>query len=342
MLEGSFRITENAVVVTFNLVAAQTAEVILTQHYNRDVTPKAIFEIQEEMALMIAVSIADRFGPIGNYADRAAQRGRSLKWDTYHWVCLYHQQTITLSAVDRSRIKEGLTQALEADNTAADVHATLALILLDEWRTALHDPREGDLLQQAILHAELAVARDPQNATAHEAMAMVWFYRKEDPLFEASAQTALDLNPGHSDLLSMMALCYAIKSDWRKALPLLDEAIALNPLQEGWARSLKVGCLIMMGNHAAALSELVGSPCPDQLFYHCNMVWVLSEIGDWEKCAYEKDKLLAALPAVETEILRRVQRLGFEDAWISRASAAWKQAGLNISGQGSQNIGAKN
>jgi len=330
VVEGSFRITEQSVVVTYNLVAGQTGEVILTQHYNRDVTPQAIFEIQDEMASMIAVSIADRFGPIGNYADRAVQRGRSLKWETYHWICLYHQQTIELSATDRLDIKVGLTKALEADSTASDAHATLALVLIDEWRTAMQDRPNSDLLQEAIPHAQMAVMRDPQNATAHEAMAMVWFYRKEDKLFEASAALALELNPGHSDLLAMMGLCYAIKSNWDRALPLLDKAIALNPLYEGWARSLKVACLIMMRKYQEALDDLVNFPSPGQLFYHCNLVWLLSEMGDMERSAAEREKLLTAFPDAETVVLHRAKALGFGEIWINRLRAALHMAGLEM------------
>lgn len=330
VLEGSYRISDQAVVLTINLVVASTDEVILTQHFSRDMTPNAIYAVQDEMALMIAERIADRFGPLDQYACRAVRAGQSVKWDTYRWISRYHQYAIQLSDTDRLDIKAGLTKAIETDRTSSDAYAALALITLDEYRMSFRSDNTGDLLEQALSRAEQAVRCDPENATALEAMAVVRFHRREFGLFKSASEQALALNPGHPDMLAMIGICHAAQMNWDRAMPLLDRAIALNPLQPGWYHVPKAIGLAMTGHTKDAVAEMRISPLPGVFFYHCHMIWMLAETGDMAAALQEKAHLLTALADFENVILGHCRAWCLDDAILGRAVVGWQSVGLNV------------
>lgn len=330
VLEGSYRISNQAVVLTINLVVGSSDEVILTQHFNREMSPNAIYAVQDEIAHMIAERIADRFGPLDQYARRAVRSGQSLKWDTYQWISRYHQYAIQLSDTDRQDIKVGLTKAIEIDPRSSDAHAVLALIALDEYRISFNETPTSDLLETALSRAQQAERLDPENATAQEALAVARFHRKEFELFEAAAEQALELNPGHGDMLAMIGVCYAALMNWDKAVPLLDKAIALNPLQPGWYHVPKAIGLAMMGRAKEAVVEMQISPLPGVFFYHSHLVWFLAEAGDMNEAVQEKGKLLEVLPDFEHVILGHCRAWCIDDAIVSRAIAGWKSVGLSV------------
>jgi TolB-like protein len=330
VLEGSFRIDSQMVFITINLVEARAGEIILTQHFSHEMTPKAMYAIQDEMALTISARIADRFGPLGQYARRSTQAGHSQKWDTYLWISRYHQYSVQLSAADRQEIKDGLTKALKSDPTSSDAHAILALTTVDEYRMTFAAQSTAEILDYALGEAEQAVQCDPVNASAHKALAIVRFHRREFDLFEASAARALALNPGHPDMFAMLGICYCMQANWDVAMPMLDMAIALNPLQPGWYHIPKAIGLVMTSRPAEAIAEMHIAPLPGAFFYHCHLLWFLVEAGDMKAAQLEKSRLLEALPEFEAVIMRHLHAWCVDDGILRRAVAAWRRAGLDV------------
>ncbi|SEK47629.1 TolB amino-terminal domain-containing protein [Roseovarius nanhaiticus] len=332
VLEGSFRIDDRMVSITINLVEASSGEIILTQHFTHKTTPQAIYAVQDEMALMIAGHIADRFGPLGAYARRSAQSGHSLKWETYLWISRYHQYSVQLSAADRQDIKDGLAKALQSDPTSSDAHAVLALIMADEYRMTFGAQSTAEVLHKALEEADQAVQCDPLNAAAHKALAIVRFHRGEFDLFESAAQRALALNPGHPDMFATLGICYCMMAKWDIAMPMLDKAIALNPLQPGWYHIPKAIGLVMTSSPADAVRQMQVAPLPGAFYYHCHLLWFLVEADEMAKARQEKERLLDALPEFETVIMHHLQAWRLDPQMVRRAVAAWSRAGLRIAG----------
>lgn len=328
VLEGSCRKHDDQVTITINLVVAAQEEVIATRHFTRALTADALYAVQDEMAAVIAEQIADRFGPLDLYARRAA---RSVKWDTFRWISEYHKYAIQLGATDRETIKAGLHDALKNDPACSDAHAALALILLDEVRLALGSHPSAGILDRALEKAEEAVQCDPDNAIAYAALAVTLFHRGAFDQFEQAAERTMLLNPGHADTLAMLGICYAARMNWDKAMPLLDRAIALNPLQPGWFHIPKAIGLMMSGQVQAAIAEMLISPLQGVFFYHCHLAWFLTETNDMAGAFEQKDKLLAVFPDFEKEALRQCRAWCIDDAIVARAVAGWARLGLIVS-----------
>lgn len=331
VLEGSYRIDKQTVNITINLVDASSAEIILTQHFSRAATPEAMYALQNEMSLSIATWIADRFGPLGQYARRHAQSDQSLKWEIYSWISRYYQFSVQLSEEERREIEQGVRKALQSDPTSSDAHAVLALTTLDQYRMLSSESANAGLLDQALDEATLAVVHDPENAAAHKALAIVQFHRREFAQFEIEAERALALNPGHPDMFAMLGTCYAVQANWSVALPLLNKAIAHNPMQPGWYHIPKAICLAMTCGPKEALAETLLAPLPGAFYYHCYRLWFLVELDQMDAAQLEKEQLLEVLPDFQRAILPHLRAWCFDDAILERAVAAWRKAGLDVS-----------
>lgn len=328
VLEGSIRADTQLADITVNLIDASKDEIILTEHFRHETTPKTIYQMQDDMALQIASRIADRFGPLGHFAERVARLGQAQKWETYFWISRYHQYAFQLNPVVRQEIKEGLIKALENDPESSDAHAILSLITADEYRMTAFVDGPDELSDEVWKEAQLAVACDPQSAIAYEALATAFFCRGEFESFDRTAKQALHLNPGHGDMLARLGLSYGARANWSEALPLLDKAIALNPLHPGWYRVVRAIGLCMIKSPEDAVAELQISPLPGVFFYHCHLVWFLVETGDMGAANLEKRKLLELIPDFEPFIVKHYTAWHVDDAIAKRAFEAWRKVGL--------------
>ena len=328
VLEGSVRIDAKMVDISINLIDASTDEIILTDRFHHAATPEAYYQMQDDMALQITARIIDRFGPLGPSARRAARLGQSQKWETFEWISRYHKYAVELSPAERQEIKAGLVGVLGNDSGSSDAHAALSLIFADEYRMAESLDGPDDLPTVAWDQAQIAVSCDPQNAIAHEALATAYFHRGDFGNFDSAAKQALHLNPGHGDMLARLGLCYGARANWSVALPLLDKAIALNPLHPGWYRVMKAIGLGMTRGPKEAVAELRVLPLPGAFFYHCHLLWFLVELGEMDAANREKARLLDILPDPEPVILRHNRAWRVDEAISSRAFAAWRKIGL--------------
>jgi adenylate cyclase len=90
-----------------------------------------------------------------------------------------------------------LENAVRLDPNYARAHATLAIIYSEEIFNRFNvRPDSLDRLGRA---ARRAVALDPTDALAHEALANYYFYNKQPELFEMEAAKCLSLNPNYAD-----------------------------------------------------------------------------------------------------------------------------------------------
>ena len=143
-------------------------------------------------------------------------------------------------------------------------------------------------LELAMTHAMLAVRHDPQNAMAHQSLALAYFHAQRFVDFRSAVQRALQLNPGHPDMLAMFGICFVRRAEWDEAMSLLDRAFSLNPLHPSWYHMPKAMFLMMTKGPDAAISELEKSPMPDLFAFHYLLVWFHAEAGNMTQAEIEK------------------------------------------------------
>jgi len=330
VIEGSVRKSGQMVRVTVQLIDASSDGHVFAESFDRPCTPEQIFEIQDEIALLVAGRVADRYGPLGRYVARARRAGQSKEWETYSWILRFYDYYATHNPETHLDVREGLARALENDPDSSDGWAASSVILIDEYRFHFNERPSQPVLDDALQHALRAVSTDPENAFAYQALAVAYFHRREFTDFRLAAERALELNPGHSDVLADIGTCYSCLGDWDQGLQLLERATELSPVHPGWYHVLRTVHHLIKNDLEAAATEIRQAFMPGFFWYHAAAVCVAAKVGDKEMVAGELNELLTVYPNFAQNALLECQIWSLHDALVETLVSGWRKAGLDV------------
>ena len=330
VIEGSVRKSSEAVRVTVQLIDASTEGHIFAEQFERPCTPDAIFEIQDEIARLVAGRVADRYGPIGRYVARAARSGRAQRWETYLWIIRFYDYYATHDPAQHLQVREGLEKAVEEDAESADAWAALAAIYLDEYRFHFNERAGTPPLERALEAALRSVAYDPENAMAYQFLAITYYHCGELADFEIAAQRAIELNPGHADVLADIGFCQAYSGEWDRGLALLDRAMEISPVHPGWYHMPRAIRNALDGDPEAAVLEMKKSPMPGFYWYHALLACFFSWAGREEEAKQEVEELLTAFSDFASMAPSECRIWVNDESIIEQLLTCWRKAGIAI------------
>jgi adenylate cyclase len=224
-LEGSIRKAGNRVRVTAQLIDGLSGGHLWAERYDRELTD--IFAVQDDItqqivaALKVTISEAERSliadsRPRDVNAHDFFLRGRELVWGDKR---------------DREMFKEATAcfrRALELDPNYAAAYAGLAFAYVLDHQNGWSDAPE-QALENAERFAKEAIAKDDQDPFGHYAAAMVAMFRKDYQRWAQEADKALSINPNYARALNMRGVLHVYMGEPRKAIPLIERAIRLDP-----------------------------------------------------------------------------------------------------------------
>ena len=123
----------------------------------------------------------------------------------------------------------------------------------------------------------------------------------------------------------MFGICFVRLAEWDEAVPLLDRAIALNPLHPNWYHMPKAMFLVMTKGPNEAIAELEKSPMAGLYAFHFLLVWFHVEAGDMDAALVEKERLLAVAPDIERLSRRYFDKICLCDEIAKRATSAFRK-----------------
>lgn len=330
VLEGSVRQSTQAVRVTAQLIDAETGGHIFAESLDRACTPEGVFEIQDEIALLVAARIGDRHGPLGRYIGRANREGTTRKWETYDLTNRFHAYYSTHDPELHLQVRDGLSAALEQDTESSDGWAALSIVLLDEHRLHLNERPKLDKVDLALAHALRAVQCDPESAFAYHALAIAYFHLGETTDCRISAERCRELNPGKSDALADIGYCYCMLGDWDEGLKLLKRAIALSPVHPGWFHMPFASRHLLDGEYENAVIETRKGPMPGFHWYHAIAACSHALNGSEEAAQRELGALNEVYPAFGANADHELELLGVRSDLAAKFKEGWQKAGMQL------------
>lgn len=180
-------------------------------------------EVYWNFANGIARSLADNI----ESAELASER-TMRDADAYgHYLNGRHNlRSFDLPKVRRGR--KSLRLARDMDPEQASIESLLARSYVVEW--VLRSGSDRTLLSKAKLHAERAVAIDPNDGTAYRELGRVALFDRDLDGSLAHMSMAAELAPNHADVLADYADTLAHNSNFTAAQQKIEEAIRLNPI----------------------------------------------------------------------------------------------------------------
>ena len=328
VLECSVRKSSHRVRLAVQLIDAASGGHILAERLERPCTPDGVFEIQDEIAQLVAGRVADRHGPLGRYLARASRNGRSKRWETYLWTVRFHDYYATHDPAQHVEVRRGLEGALTLDPDSSDACAALAATYLDEYRFHLNARTDFPALDRALETALRGVTCDPDNAMAYQFLALTYYHRHELVDFDIAARRAVELNPGHPGVLADIGHYYALAGDWDRGLALIDRAIAISPVHPGWYHHVPAVKKLLDGDPEAALRELKTVPMQGFYWYHALLACVFAFADRRADAADAAQALLALVPDFAEKAQSECRIWTSSTEIIGTLLEGWRRAGI--------------
>ena len=249
VLEGSVRRAGNRLRITAQLIEAEIGTHIWADRYDR--TMDDMFAVQDEITEAVVTAIEPAMANVERQRAGSKAPGSLGTWELYQRG-LWHFYKFT--AEENLRAFEFLEQARSLDPDNASIHAALALVCLNRgWQFI---PRSDETwIGLALEHGRVAVALDPLDANARVpySNALILLGQHEAALRESTQ--AVTLNPNNTMAQGVHGTILAYSQRPAEAIPHLDLALRLNPLDPYRFIWVHVSCtaFYFMGDYASCL-----------------------------------------------------------------------------------------
>ena len=247
--------------------------------------------------------------------------------DAYECVLQYGAYSRdNVVATEHARLREVLEHAVESDPSYSTAWAFLCVTYLDEYRFNFN-PRP-DPLNRALDAARQAVALDLTNQTAREALAEVYFHRRELDAFVAEAERAIALNPNNARTLAELGQNLQLAGDER-GITLVRKAMKLDPFHPTWFNFPIAYYHFDRGEYEEALAAARRINIPGAAAPQMYLAAIYAELGRQTDAQAAVEELLRLWRGATAEkYIEELRKWNYPEDSIRRWTAALRKAGL--------------
>jgi len=253
LLEGSLRKAGNRIRVTAQLIDVQTGKHIWAERYDREL--EDIFAIQDELVHAIVATLAGRLAAADTKRSLMKPPDSLAAYDCY-------LQALNLDLVfDADSSRRGLElskKAIELDPNFARGYALLATTTVTVGWFECDNSQSH--LNEVLRIAKTGISLDPQDSFCHWALGLVHIRRGELELARDALERALRLNPHDALVWTDYAWYYVLIGEPQRALQLLDEREAVDPIPPNWHWEIRGEALYGLGRYAEAVISIQRIP----------------------------------------------------------------------------------
>jgi TolB-like protein len=223
ILEGSVRKSGNRLRVTTQLIRAQSGEDFWSETYDREL--KDVFQVQDEIAGAVVAAL--KVSLLGAAPSRATPTANTEAY-TFFLKCT---EAGRLEA--RQAIQSAITycrQAVALDPNFAPAWVQLGDATREQFVSFGTSPYE-EARPTAYAAIQRALALDPKQAKAHQALAAIYYQMDFDPAAAAvEMQRAVELEPANAGIYWARGYIASIQGRFDEALQNLQRSRDLDPL----------------------------------------------------------------------------------------------------------------
>ena len=283
VLEGSVQKQGDRLRVTVQLIDTETNATLWAESYDRTATD--IFDVEGDIAESVAGQLRARLLPAERVSVETADT-RSPQAHTAEMLGRFH-----MARREEQSLRKAIDyfhEAIELDPRYALAYADLSTALYD-LVDSIDESAAGTLKAQARAAAAQSLRLAPDLAEGHLALGWVLLYYDWD-LAGAQREMALaaGLAPNSARAKNGLATLYGVRGDFDRALKLMNEARALDPVSSGFAVNT-ASFLIATGRYAEAqdLSRRAVELDPAAPLAHRNLALIALARGDTDAARRE-------------------------------------------------------
>jgi len=299
VVTGSIRKTINRLRLTVELSDCKTSVPVWRERYDRKI--EDIFDLQDEITNLISSAVAVQT----QSADKELSRIQvPALIETYSFVLQGQQKIFKYNREQNIQAREMYEAALKNESDYSRAIAALSRTHSLDWRYSWTD-RPELALERAYDLAQKSVLTDPSDARGYGELGFVNLYRKDHDASLSAFETALQLNPNDTDIMSNMgdALAHCGRSE--EAITMLNRALLLNPFYPDQYLWYLGGAFFNLKQYEEAVKTLKRMNSPTEgrrLLAAC-----YAYLGKKEDAKYQASKVLEAYPNFNLDYWENVQ-----------------------------------
>ncbi len=234
-LSGKIRISEARIIVTPVLRRCADNAIIWSNTYDELFqNTDALFDIQASIASDVAATLGQPYGTI--VTKIAAARPRVGEMDLDHYLALVDFYQYSNNKTDKKfeEVLAGLEKATVEVPEFSSAWAALSwMYTYDRYHVHTEiDPKENRA--KALSAAQKGVYTDPENAMAHQYLAIAKFNDGDSEGFRKTARTALRLNPNDAEVLADMGSHFIQLDNSIEGKEMVEKAMEISPGHPPW------------------------------------------------------------------------------------------------------------
>ena len=299
VVTGSIRKSATKLRLTVELYDCQTGTPRWRERYKRDIDD--IFDLQDEITDLISSAVAVQTQSANHVTGRIQVPALI---ETYSLVLKGQQKIFKYDQQQNVQARKMYEAALASESDYSRAMAALSRTHNLDWRYSWTDQPEY-ALEKAHELAQESVLVDPSDARGYGELGFVNLYRKDHDASLAAFETALNLNPNDTDVMSNMGDALAHCGRSTEAIVLLKKALRLNPFYPDQYLWYLGGAYFNLKQYEDAVRTLkrMNSPAEGRrLLAAC-----YAYLGRKEDAAFQASKVMEAYPNFNLQHWENVQ-----------------------------------
>lgn len=247
VLEGSVRKSGDDLRITAQLINARADEHIWSDNFDRKL--ENVFAVQEEISLEVVGALEKE---LGLQTDARPRVYTTVSQEAYEAFLLGRH----LFTQDEEEAIHYFEKATALDPDYARAHAVLAMAILEAHYWGSGDLKREEALARSRLHAERAIALDPNLAEAYVPIGFLLTIQGKWEEAVAQFRQAVRINPNYADAYLWLGLHVGwYEGHYDESLDLVENGLRLEPLSFR-VRRRYVNMLVNRGRLADAVREM--------------------------------------------------------------------------------------
>ncbi len=203
LVDGNIMQIENMLRVKVDLIDGKKISNIWSETYDRDLTGKNIFKLQDEITKQIINELVGAGAVLSKDINQKIASSSTDDISIYECINLARNSQTVLSL--RPKAIECLKESVKKDPNYADAWVWLAERTRNLYASGNKD-KVKNLLEDAVEYINKALAIDPESPKGLTVKTMIEFHKKNWETMFVSAEKAFSLNAGDPSVLSNLAL----------------------------------------------------------------------------------------------------------------------------------------
>jgi len=288
ILEGSVRLSGNSLRITAQLIQVKEDYHFWSETWDRKL--ENIFEIQDEVSVIIADKLREHFGHLEFNAPLVIKKTDNINAYEYCLKAKFYEKK--WNSEDVKMAISLYEKALALDSKYAEAHLGLAecysflgtttsIPFEEGWgktikhtnqALALNGESSGVHYQlsnqaffiesdynKALIEAKKAIALNPNNAEAQQNISFLYTLAGDREKSSIHLEIALSINPLSEETLFFRAYYHYMTQDYLQALEMVDQCLCANDKNIP-AHSIKATCLLQLGRYDEVINYFDNIP----------------------------------------------------------------------------------